>query len=83
VKQTPEASKSALAGFETTIGLIDDVDAALTAHQPVVAVSATQGFQGITDFHDNLWLLFRRYIRSPPSHVNASCPPVVTGIGLL
>jgi hypothetical protein len=83
MEQTPEASKSALAGFETTIGLIDDVDPALTAHQAVIAVPAAQGLQGITDFHDNLWLLFRRYIRSPPSHVNASCPPVVTGTGLL
>ena len=67
---------SALAGFKATIGLVDDVDAALPAHQTIVAVPAAQGFQGVTNFHDKLWLLFAGYIRSPPSHVNASCPSI-------
>jgi hypothetical protein len=73
----------ALAGFEATVGLVDDVDSALTPHQAVIAVPAAQGFQRITDFHDNLGLLFAGYIRSPLKAVNASCPPVVTGNGLL
>jgi hypothetical protein len=47
---------SALAGFEAAIGLVDDVDAALAPHQPVVAVSGTQRFQRVTDFHDDLWM---------------------------
>jgi 5-methyltetrahydropteroyltriglutamate--homocysteine methyltransferase len=32
---------------------------------------ATQGFQRITDFHDDLWMLFGGYIRSPLKAVNA------------
>ena len=73
----------ALAGFETAIGLIDYVNATLPAHQAVIAVPAAQGFQGVTDFHDNLGLLFAGYIRSPPATVNASRPPVVTGPSVL
>jgi hypothetical protein len=83
LEQAPTAPQSALTGFKAAIGLVDDVDPTLATHQAVVAMPATQGFQGVTDFHDNLWLLFAGYIRSPPMHVNASCPPVVTGIGLL
>ena len=71
------------AGFEAAIGLVDDVDPALPAHQAIIAVPAAQGFQGVTDFHDNLGLLFAGYIRSPPRPVNASCPPVVSGHRLL
>jgi hypothetical protein len=44
--------KSALAGLKAAIGLIDDVDPALPAHQTIIAVPAAQGFQGIADFHD-------------------------------
>ena len=44
---------------------------------------ATQGFQGVADFHVNLGLLFAGYIRSPLETVNASRPPVVSGHGLL
>jgi hypothetical protein len=32
----------ALPGFEAALGLIDDVDAALAAHDTIVAVTATQ-----------------------------------------
>jgi hypothetical protein len=74
---------SALPGFEAPIGLVDDVDAALTPHQAIVAMPAAQGFQGIADFHDDLGLLFAGFIRSPPGTVNASIPPVVSGGGLL
>lgn len=33
------------------MGLIDDVNAAFTPHDAVVAMPAAQGFQRITDFH--------------------------------
>jgi hypothetical protein len=74
---------SALPGFEAPIGLVDDVDAALTSHQAIVAVPAAQGFQRIADFHDDLGLLFAGFIRSLPGAVNASVPPVVRGGSLL
>ena len=77
MEQAPAAPKSALTSFKAAIGLIDDVDPAFSAHQTIIAVPAAQGFQRITDFHDYLGLLFAGYIRSPPSPVNASCPPVV------
>ncbi len=44
---------------------------------------ATQGFQGISDFHVYLELLFGGYIRSPPETVNAIGPPVVSGPSLI
>jgi hypothetical protein len=34
-----------LPGFEAALGLIDDVDAALAAHDAIVAVTAAQRFQ--------------------------------------
>jgi hypothetical protein len=64
--------KSALTGLKATIGLIDDVDPALPAHQTIVAVPAAQGFQGIPDFHVDLSCCFAGYIRSPPRPANAS-----------
>jgi hypothetical protein len=42
-----------LAGFEAPLRLIDDVNAALAAHDPVVAVTAAKRFQRITNFHGN------------------------------
>jgi hypothetical protein len=84
MEQTPAAPKSALTGLKAAIGLIDDVDPALSAHQAIIAVPAAQGFQGIADFHDNLGLLlFAGYIRSRPSPVNASRRAVVRGAALL
>jgi hypothetical protein len=44
--------KLALTGFKARIGLVDDVDTALAAHQLVVAVALDQGLEGIADFHD-------------------------------
>jgi hypothetical protein len=41
----------ALARFIALLRLIDNIDAALTAHELVVAMTAAQGFQGIADFH--------------------------------
>src|SRR4029450_1477127 len=46
--------KSALASLIAAIGLVDDVDPALPAHQTIIAVPAAQGLKGIADFHDNL-----------------------------
>jgi hypothetical protein len=45
------AAASTLAGLEAAMRLVDDVDAALAAHDAVVAVAAAQRFQRITDFH--------------------------------
>jgi hypothetical protein len=42
----------ALAGLKTSLGLIDDVNAPLSAHDTVVAVPAAERFQRITDFHN-------------------------------
>jgi hypothetical protein len=41
----------ALTGFEAPVRLIDDVDAALAAHDAIIAMPAAQRFQRITDFH--------------------------------
>ena len=41
----------ALAGFEPAIGLVDDVDAALAAHEPVAAVTRAQRTEGVADLH--------------------------------
>jgi hypothetical protein len=42
---------SALTGFEPPMRFVDDVNAALAAHDAVIAMATTQRFQGITDFH--------------------------------
>ena len=44
----------ALAGLEAALGLVDHIDPALAPHDAVVAVPATQGFQRVADFHDDL-----------------------------
>lgn len=50
----PAPTRSALAGFEPAMRLIDDVNAALAAHDTIIAVTAAQRFQRITDFHRNI-----------------------------
>ena len=42
---------SALAGLETLLRLVDDVDAALATHEAIVAMAIAQGLEGIADFH--------------------------------
>jgi hypothetical protein len=64
-EQTLADLKSALSGFKAAIGLVDDVDPALSAHQAIITVPTAQGFQGIADFHDNLRLLFCRLHTQP------------------
>src|SRR5262249_10207822 len=41
----------ALARLESALGLVDDVDAALAPHQPVVAMPSAQRLERIADFH--------------------------------
>ncbi len=38
-------ARLALPGFEASLRLVDDVDAALAAHEAIIAVSAAQRFQ--------------------------------------
>ena len=44
--------RSALAGLEALLYLVDDVDAATAAHDLVVAMARAQRLQRIADFHD-------------------------------
>src|SRR5262245_5888629 len=43
--------RSALAGLEAALDLVDHIDPALAPDQAIVAVAAAQGFQGVADFH--------------------------------
>jgi hypothetical protein len=43
---------SALTGFEAAVGLVDDINAALAAHDAVVAMTTAQRFQGVANFHN-------------------------------
>jgi hypothetical protein len=55
--QTFRDFKSALAGLEARICLVDDINPALAADQLVVAMALQQSLQRITDFHGlDLWL---------------------------
>jgi hypothetical protein len=45
MERAPAAPGSTLTGFETAIGIVDDVDPALATHQTIVAMAAAQGFQ--------------------------------------
>jgi hypothetical protein len=44
----------ALPGLKAPLRLVDDVDAALAAHEAIVAVAAAQRFQRVTDLHGNI-----------------------------
>src|SRR6185312_5345900 len=44
--------RSALAGFEPRVRLVDDVGAAAAAHDLAVLVALFQRFQRVSDFHD-------------------------------
>ena len=79
-------ARSALARLEAPLRLVDDVDAALAAHEAVVAMPAAQRFQRITDFHGTSSKAPRGglkglggFLRAPRPPVNASrgtCRPV-------
>lgn len=45
------AKPSALTGFETALGLVDDVHAALTANDPAISMPRLQGPERISDLH--------------------------------
>jgi hypothetical protein len=45
IGERSERPRSALAGFEPPLGLVDDVNAALAAHDTIVAVTPAQRFQ--------------------------------------
>jgi hypothetical protein len=45
LRQKPPQQTLALPRFEAALGLIDDVNAALAAHDTIVAVAPTQRFQ--------------------------------------
>jgi hypothetical protein len=74
-----------LARLEARIGLVDDVDAALAAHHPVVTVALQERLQGIADFH-GLHLIFQAEGRVTPvrllntggviSGVATGCQPI-------
>lgn len=42
---------SALTGFEPALGLVDDVNPALTTHDPAIPVARLQGAKRIPDLH--------------------------------
>ena len=71
-------SALALAGFEAAVGLVDDIDATLAAHDAIVAMAATQGLQRIAHFHGRLPLCssgFRAGPRLPFSIQHAQALP--------
>jgi hypothetical protein len=47
------ACASALAGFEAAMSLVDDVHPAFAANDAIVAVPRAEGFQGISNFHND------------------------------
>jgi len=49
-----------LAGLVALLRLVDDIDAALAAHQTVVAMAIAQRFQRVTDFHGRHQRFFAR-----------------------
>jgi hypothetical protein len=52
--QTGAAVASTLAGLETTLDLVDHVNAALAANQTVVAVTGAERLQRVTDLHGTI-----------------------------
>ena len=54
-----KANRSALAGLEATIGLVDDISAAMTAHDLAVAMAILQRLEGVADLHGKTFESFR------------------------
>lgn len=50
----------ALTGFEPALRLVDYIDAALTAHDPAIAVTLLERAEGVTNFHGSVLLVSRR-----------------------
>src|SRR6185369_4624984 len=71
------AARSALTRLEPAVGLVDHIDPALAPHDAVVAVTAAQGFQRITDFHDEFCLcLAGFYGPDPPLSTKLGAAPI-------
>ena len=70
-RRPPGVCRLALTSLEAAMGLVDDVDPALAAHDAVVAMAAAQGFQRITNFHDDLVWVVAGFIRAASHSVNA------------
>src|ERR1051325_4520478 len=49
---TMATKRSALLGFEARVGLVDDVDPALAAHELAVAMARLQRLERASDLHD-------------------------------
>jgi hypothetical protein len=75
-------AKSALASLIAAIGLVDDVDPALPAHQAIIPVPAAQGLKGIADFHDNLGCYLRATYAGDRALSTQGRTTVVRGISL-
>lgn len=63
---------SALAGLETLLHLVDDVDAALAAHELVGAMARTQRFQRVTDLHSGFPIGLTRLVDRRKNEAAAS-----------
>jgi hypothetical protein len=59
-KTGSECGQSALAGFETRIGLVDDVNATFATDQLVVAMALHKTLEGIADFHGYTYMMARK-----------------------
>ena len=46
----------ALTGFKPALRLVDYIDAALTAHNPAIAVTLLERAEGVTNFHGSILL---------------------------
>ena len=60
VHQIRLAARSALAGFEPALGLVDHVYAAFAAHDPAIAVPVLQRTERVLDLHQSSPLFSRR-----------------------
>ena len=54
-----KANHSALSGLEAAVGLVDDVSAAMTAHDLAVAMAILQRLEGVADLHGKTFESFR------------------------
>lgn len=65
-----QPGKSALAGLELTLRLVDHVNAPFATHQTVVAMARAQGLERVSYFHDCIirFLVPRRATQTPTLH---------------
>ena len=72
VKRTlaPWRGVLSLPRLEALLGLVDDIDAALPAHEAIVAMAIAQRFQRIADFHGST--LGSSRVRTSPRRIKGS-----------